>query len=132
MFNFRKNFLNINNHYNNDFNRNLNLTKDSITIKNLTEEKKRKNEPVINNYNVRVNILKRKTKNISIGNLTMNNNNKNDIFNFLNQSNSRNKSPINPLNIKQFLIKNLKRKKVKIKVKVKIRVQKKLQEVLKK
>ena len=37
MFNFRKKFLNINNnYYNNDFNRNMNLTKDSITIKNLT------------------------------------------------------------------------------------------------
>jgi hypothetical protein len=119
MFNFRKNFLNINNHYNNDFNRNLNLTKDSITIKNLTEEKKRKNEPVINNYNVRVNILKRKTKNISIGNLTMNNNNKNDIFNFLNQSNSRNKSPINPLNIKQFFDKKFEKKKSKNKSKSK-------------
>ena len=57
MFNFRKKFLNINNnYYNNDFNRNMNLTKDSITIKNLTEEKQRKNEPIINNYNVRVNI----------------------------------------------------------------------------
>ncbi len=119
MFNFSKNFIDINNNYNNEFNRNMNLTKDYLTIKNLTEEKKKKNEPVINNYNVRVNILKRKTKNISIGNLTMNNNNKNDIFNILNQSNSRNKSPINTLNIKQFFDKKFEKKKSKSKDKSK-------------
>ena len=104
-----------NNYYNNDFNRNMNLTKDSITIKNLTEEKQRKNEPIINNYNVRVNILKKKTKNISIGNLTMNNNNKNDIYNIINQSNSRIKTPINPLNMKKFFDKKFEKNKSKSK-----------------
>ena len=48
-------------------------------------------DQVINNYNVKVNITKKKTKNIQIENLTLNsniNNNNNEYFNFINNNNN--------------------------------------------
>ena len=101
--NYKNKFNNVYRNYNLDLIKTHNLSKEFYPFKNITEGNRKKIEPIINNYNVKLNITKNKTKNISIGNLTMNNKSKNELLNFLNTPLSRSISPFNSLNVKKYV-----------------------------
>ncbi len=62
---------------------------------NYSFEFNKNKEQIINNYNVKVNITKKKTKNISIGNITLGNNSDKNILNLVSkESNLKNISPL--------------------------------------
>jgi hypothetical protein len=62
---------------------------------NYSFEYNKNKDQIINNYNVKVNITKKKTKNISIGNITLGNNSDKNILNIVSkESNLKNISPL--------------------------------------
>ena len=66
-----------------------------ISPLNYSFEFNKNKDQIINNYNVKVNITKKKTKNISIGNITLGNNSDKNILNIVSkESNLKNISPL--------------------------------------
>ena len=111
--NYKNKFNNVYRNYNLDLIKTHNLSKEFYPFKNITEGNRKKIEPIINNYNVKFNITKKKTKNISIGNLTMNDKSKNELLNILNTPISRSISPFNSLNVKKYVDKKFEKTKSK-------------------
>ena len=101
--NYKSKFNNMYRNYNLNLIKTHDLLKEFYPFKNITEGNKKKIEPIFNNYNLKLNVTKNKTKNISIGNLTMNNKSKNELLNFLNTPLSRSISPFNSLNVKKYV-----------------------------
>ena len=64
---------------------------------NYSFEYNKNKDQIINNYNVKVNITKKKTKNISIGNITLGNNSDKNILNIMKKDNKLKK--ISPLHL---------------------------------
>ena len=108
-FNLKKKFMNINRNYNADLGKTHNFSRDFFTIKNLTEGNQK--DQIINNYNVKVNITKKNTKNISIGNLTMNNKSRHELLNLFQSPVSRSISPFKSLNVKKYFDKKFEKNK---------------------
>ena len=82
-----------------------------ISPLNYSFEFNKNKDQIINNYNVKVNITKKKTKNISIGNITLGNNSDKNILNIVSkESNLKNISPLH-LDIEKISYNSKKQKK---------------------
>ena len=101
--NLKKKFRKNNKIFNLDLGKTHNISKEFFPLESIIEGKKKKDDNLINNYNLKA--TKKKTKNISIGNLTMNNKSKSELLSILNTPMSRSISPFNSLNVKNMLIK---------------------------
>ena len=87
------------------------LYSQEISPLNYSFELKKNKDQIINNYNVKVNITKKKTKNISIGNITLGTNSDKSILNLVSKdSNLKKVSPLH-LDIKKVIYEPTKIKK---------------------
>ena len=109
--NLKKKFRKNNKIFNLDLGKTHNISKEFFPLESIIEGKKKKDDNLINNYNLKVNITKKKTKNISIGNLTMNNKSKSELLSILNTPMSRSISPFNSLNVKKYVDKKIEKSK---------------------